>query len=423
MNLRKLIAASLLVVVAISVMSAHAKEGKLPIQFINRVRVEYDDNINQTDKDAKSSFKIIEEPEISANLNFEQTFLSLRYRPALVWWEKRDSSDDKTDIHHDVDAIFNHRFTPRLTLSIQDTFRYAERPELIEDGTVLREKDTFKYNSLNGTLSVLVRPDLRMDLGGRWIILRYDEDDVAKQSDYDQYVGGLSVRHQIVQNSALSADFRYEDTKYKDADSRDSKSTFLGLGLEQIFSPNLLGSLRAGWQHKDYDKSFQSKEDAPYGEASLTFVPSPATRISAGASYAMTETDVYPYTGQNRASVFASFAYDITARIAWYLSGSYGHGDYDGQDLPDDATVGDLPVKQQQQLIDQGAKTTDTLTKEYADSVKDGKEKIGMVSSRLTYKLNRNNWLEAGWQYTNVDSDMRENYERNRVHLGWKISL
>ena len=319
----------------------------------------------------------------------------------------------------------NHRFTPRLTLSVQDTFRYADRPEQIDDGVVLRQEDTFAYNSLNGTLSVLIRPNLRMDLGGRWIILRYDNDEVAKQADYDKYVGGLSVRHQLVQDTALSADLRYEDTKYKDAvsKSRDSKSAFLGLGLEQIFSQNLLGSLRAGWQHKDFKDSYKSKEDAPYGEISMTFVPSPATRLSGGASYAMTDTDVFPYSGQNRASLFASLAYDITARIAWYLSGSYGHGEYDGQDLPQNAAVGDLPAKQQEQLIAEGAAPTDPLSKEYVDSIEDGTEKIGMVSSRITYKLNRNNWLEAGWQYTTVDSDMRENFDRNRVHLGWKISL
>jgi hypothetical protein len=39
--------------------------------------------------------------------------------------------------------------------------------------------------------------------------------------------------------------------------------------------------------------------------------------------------------------------------------------------------------------------------------------------------LNRINWLEAGWQYVMLDSDMpnRESYQRNRIDIGWKIQL
>jgi hypothetical protein len=421
MNLKKWITASLSLVVLFTAAAAFAREGALPFQVLNRLRMEYDDNVRQTHKDKKDSMKIIEELELSGSLNFEQTFLSLRYRPSFVYWFDRD--EDDTDFHHSVDFIFNHRFTPRLTLSLQDTFRRAELPELIQDGTTVRQKDTYNYNSARGTLSVVVRPDTRLDVGGRWIVLDYVEDEVSKQSDYNKYVGGLSLRHQVVQDTALSADLRYEDMKYKDADSRDSKSTFVGAGLEQIFSPNLLGSLSAGWQHKDYKKSFESKQDAPYADVSLTFLPSPATRISAGGSYSLTETDVFPYSGQERAAMYASLAYDFTARISFYLSGSYSHGKYDGQDLPDNATVGDLPGKQQAELIEKGASPSDGLNEDYVDSIDDGKENVVLVSSRLTYKLGRRNWLEAGWQYSNVDSDMREDFDRNRVHFGWKLNL
>ena len=45
--------------------------------------------------------------------------------------------------------------------------------------------------------------------------------------------------------------------------------------------------------------------------------------------------------------------------------------------------------------------------------------------SRLAYRLNRINWIEAGWQYVMLDSDIpnRESYQRNRIDLGWKIQL
>jgi len=49
----------------------------------------------------------------------------------------------------------------------------------------------------------------------------------------------------------------------------------------------------------------------------------------------------------------------------------------------------------------------------------------------LTYQINRINWVEAGWQYTDFSSNIknaagdkyRVSYDRNRISVGWKIPL
>jgi len=48
-----------------------------------------------------------------------------------------------------------------------------------------------------------------------------------------------------------------------------------------------------------------------------------------------------------------------------------------------------------------------------------------MRFARATYRVNRINWIEAGYQYVMFDSDVsgRESYERNRIDVGWKIQL
>ena len=56
----------------------------------------------------------------------------------------------------------------------------------------------------------------------------------------------------------------------------------------------------------------------------MTYLPSPATRLSAGLGYGLYETDVFPFTNQERFQFFGSLAHDYTARISWYLTGSYG---------------------------------------------------------------------------------------------------
>ncbi|HDL77267.1 MAG TPA: hypothetical protein ENG36_00670, partial [Lentisphaerae bacterium] len=106
-------------------------------------------------------------------------------------------------------------------------------------------------------------------------------------------------------------------------------------------------------------------------------------------------------------------------------SGIYTKGDYDGDDLPQGATLRDLPAKVIEEIAPgvSGAALDAPLTDEFIDAVSDKSEDIYQVSARVTYKVNRENWLEAGWQYSKLDSDLREDFERNRIHVGWKLRL
>ena len=400
-----------------------AAEGQLPFDVVNRLRLEWDDNIRQVEHNPDSSFKVIEELQFSVDLNLEQTFVSLRYRPSFVWWDNRP--EDKRDFHHAFDLVLNHKFSPRFSLSMKDTFRIAELPELIEDGAVVRENNDYKYNSIDGTFSTVVRPNTRLDLSGRYVLLRYDDDDVADREDYDQYIVGLSLQHAIVPETMVAGDVRYQTIDYDSALNRDSDSTQVGGMLQQEFSPNLLGNLRAGYEYKDLDQSNQSSDESPYGEASLTYLPTPLTRITGGAGYSLYETDVYPFSSQTRTRIFGNIAHDLTAKISLYLSGVYTHGKYDGDDLPEGAKLGDLPAKVVQDLVPNAtqAQLDTPLSQSFIDSLSDKSEDIYQVSARITYKVNRANWLEASWQYSKLDSDLREDFERNRVSVGWKSQL
>jgi len=131
-----------------------ALEGVKPYQINNRLRLEWDDNVYQSESEKVDSVKIIEEVELLLNVRLEQSFLSLRYRPSFVWWDNREPDD--TDLQHELDVIANHAFSPRLALSLVDTFRRGELPELVDRDVLVREEDDFIYNTANGTLSYLL---------------------------------------------------------------------------------------------------------------------------------------------------------------------------------------------------------------------------------------------------------------------------
>ena len=393
-QIQHFIVAGLAFAMAVSAMAASS-----PVRVSNRLRLGYDDNVYQSDgsegrPEKKDSFRIIEEIEVLVNLNMERTYLGIRYRPSLIWYSDRD--DEDVDFLHDLDFNFIHNFTPTLTLSVSDTLRYSQMPELQDENFVVRQNDDNFMNNLVGTLSYKLRPETRIDLSGRHVLLRYD-DKVNEDNNYYSVVGGLTVRQQLASLTSLMADFRYKTLTYDEAkpdSNRDASSVFAGLGLEQTFNPKLLGSLRAGVENRTYDDDAFDDNTQPYAELSMTYLPSPATRITGAASYSIYESDVALYMSQDRAYLSLSVAHDFTAKLSFYVSGAYSLNQYEA----DYALVPGL---------------------------QDGEEKSYLLSARLAYRVNRINWLEAGWQFVKLDSDIlnRVSYDRNRFDVGWKIQL
>lgn len=360
-------------------------------QLKNRLRLEYDDNIFER-ADKQGSGKIIEEVEFIYNLDLEQTYVGIRYRPTATYWMDRES--DSWDLHHAADVDFNHNFSPRVSLALKESFIYADLPELMDRGTVIQQKDTYIYNRVNGDLTFQVSPKTRAELGGRYTLLRYEDDAVSELEDYDIYAGGLSLRHQVTPDTTVSLEGRVEEITYTGPD-RDSSSIYGGGGIQQNFGPDLIGDLRAGIQHKEFSADEIESQDQPYVDGSLTVLtPSHRSRLTAGAGYSMFESDVFPYANQERALFYLSGSHDLTAKISLFLSGSYQNSSYNGDESID-------PTR----------------------TTEDGDEQVMQVSARASYKVNRNNWLEAGYQYLDLNSDIREEYDRNRVSVGWRTTL
>ena len=378
-------------------------QADLPIHLFNRLRLSYDDNVYQVGNnsssglDKKDSFRIVEEIEILLNLNMERTYLGLRYRPSLIWYENRDNDD--TDILHDVDFNFTHAFSPTLSLSVQEVLRASQLPELQDENFIVRENDDNYLNSLIATLSYTLLPETRIDLSGRYIVLAYDSDSPGKEENNNYYslVGGLTLRQRLASRSSAMVDLRYQTVVYNKAEDgrqRDADTVYAGAGWEQTFSAYFVGSLRLGVESRMYDLDMYDDNTGPYAEASLTFLPTPSTRFTLSGAYSIYESDVDLYMSQDRTHVSISAAHDFTAKLSAYASAAYTLNSYDA----------DYAM---------------------AEGLEDGDEKAYLFSARVSYRLNRINWLEAGWQFIKLDSELpnRESYERNRFDIGWKIQL
>jgi len=377
-----------------ALMAAEAGSGGNWLTVGNRLRLEYDDNVYEDQTDKQDSFKVIEEVELGATFNFEPTFITLRYRPSFTYWADREPDD--TDLHHDFDLVINHTVSPRLSMGLKNMFRDAEVSEEISRGTTIREEGDYIYNVTDANVDYRLLPRTYVLIGGRYTTLQYDDDAVAATEDYDIWSAGVTLRQNVTELTRLMADYRFESTDYLDGDDRGAESDYVGLGIESMLGSSFVGVLRGGMQNKDFNSESIEDADEPYFDATLTYILSPRTRFSAGGGFSMFEADVYPYASQDRTVFFASVAHDLTAKISAYLSASYQLSEYDPEQKIEDIEVPDAFS---------------------------GDEEILQGSARVAYQLNARNSIELNYQYVDLTSDLREDYDRNRVSIGWRLDI
>lgn len=412
MKLVRLIAVSMLVVGFCSV--SLAKQG-FPITIDNRLRLEYDDNIRQETTDTDDSMKIVEQLQLIGDINAENTFASVRYQPSYIYWEDRPENDDNLD--HAMDLLINQRFSPRLSLAVSDTLRYSELSELrAEDDSelIIRPDNTYFYNKVDGAITYRLTSNLKLRAKGAYDFVDYDENDVATRDDYDKYTAGADLESAISKKTSVGGQVRYSDISYDNDPppivqggqtvdtgfgDRGSEQIQVGGILQHIFSPNLIGNLRAGYSLRDYNAAATDDAEAPYVDASATMLPSPKTRMTIGGTHSLYDADIYPYVGQTRSSVYGSIGQDVTSKIDFFVSATYIMGEYEADEV------------------------VDTVVRERTGDNLGGDDDSTQVSSRLRYNFYRDNYLELGYQYTEVSSDVRRDYDRNRYWIGWQTRI
>ncbi|MCX7818180.1 MAG: outer membrane beta-barrel protein [Kiritimatiellae bacterium] len=396
---------------------AMAAEGERPFHVESYLRLGYDDNVTYAEQNKIDTFFIREELALSFDKTYETGFLGLRYRPALDWYEDL-GRDSETEWTHAVDVNWLQMLGRRLSLAVAETFIQYDRSEVVDSDGVLRQPNYgYIYNTAAGTLTALLTPTLRLSGSLRHQLFRYDDQLIADREDYDIWAYGASLGTQLGKATTVYVDGTIEDIAYEGSGktqtvvmpgynrqivdqipNRDAVTYNVGLGVERVFSPNLLGRVRGGYTYKDMEAANQSDDDSPYGEAQVTIIPVPTTRLTLSAAYSLYQSGLQTFANQTRTTFSASLAHDLTSRITLSLLGAYYQSDYDAED-----SVNLVPVAE----------------------VQDGTETSSSLGVRVSYRLDRNNWIDLGYSYSNFDSDFRlaEGVDRNRYDVAWKIRL
>lgn len=366
-------------------------EGERPFKVVNTIRVGYDDNPTHEANGSGSTFVTdIVDFSFRAALS-DRTDLTVKSQATLL----NDSLGD--EFYPNLYAMLNHSVSPRLLLCLSEFYRSGDQSGVVGAGPL---KKDVRYNYFNNRAGisadyVLTRKD-RLQASLDYDILRH-EDDVKNglNNDTTTVEAGTTWKRDIVlQRTYSTLNVRERHVKY-DHQKSSFDATDLSAGLSHNFNQEWQGNIEGGVTHTRPDYAAPAKNDStfdPLVRAGLVYSPSPRTRFSTDFSHQKQASRDSSYGGQTATALGFGVQHDITAK------------------LMAKATVRFTKIDSAS-----GDNQTAANTSNNEDSIN--------FDLRFTYKLNRMNFLELGLQHNERSRDAGEDWEQNRMDIGWRLEL
>lgn len=315
------------------------------------------------------------------------------YAPTYRYQTDPSVYQNKNQLLHALGLDLRHGVSDTLKLRLLEAFNYTDDPSVQQFGETLRSDASFILNTLEAGVTYVFSRRSNIDLYGRNMIKRYSEQDVAKDSDEDSVGGGATLWGQVNKEVALLAEAQMTDYSYESSLGleRGFSSTAGGVGLEGRFSPNFGMGVRAGLQVVEYDDSSLESDTVPYGSVDAMVSPMPATRFTAGVSYMIRKSDVYPFASQKSTDVTAGLEWDaVPSRLMVALSGTYRQGEYTAESIPASSS---------------------------AVGSSSGNRDAVLGTLQATFKVDNATSVRLAQSYEDVSSDVNDSFTKNTTTL------
>jgi len=124
------------------------------LDYLLGLAEEYTDNFRHSDADKKSNFRTIISPGLRLGINGALTKGLISYVPS----ETYDTSDDKTSLFHSVLGSVTWQATPRLSLTLSETFVRSDEASQADRLSLRLDRKPFTTNTFMPTLAYSFAP-------------------------------------------------------------------------------------------------------------------------------------------------------------------------------------------------------------------------------------------------------------------------
>lgn len=365
------------------------------IQFQNSVRVGYDDNLYQArDVNAQESAFITDILNIKGTLTFsDRSDMVLYWQPEFRY---RFDADNKFVSYQDLYAKLSHAMSQRTFLEISDRFRYQDQNGQT-DSLLSTFDENYIENDLMGSVGYTLNSLSQVKVGAGYAFRTWDDSNYGDTlgNDYDQLKANGSYLRNLKADTTIGlVGVNYMDHEYAGTRGGFDSTTIYG-GVDHTFNPNMFGSAQLGYSFSNIEDSFGNSQDAsnPFVQAGMDYKPTERTAVNGTLSYSLSQSQNSYYNASDTFDLGLGVQHDLTGKISLSGTLSYIMAYYDSA---------------------------------YARVVlPDAEEDFIRVSLRGSYQINRNNFVDLGYEYSDRDSDsiLLQAYTRNRIDFGWRVNF
>ncbi|MCK5849626.1 MAG: outer membrane beta-barrel protein [Kiritimatiellae bacterium] len=387
---------------------AQSREGD-PVRFSLITSAAFTDNRDSA-VDGDSNTDLYLKPRLDGVANWGRGSLVFYYEPSCRYRSDPSDVQNDTELQHDVGLNLEHSPVRRLTFNVQNRFALTDDPAIQKDGATLRRDTSFIINWAGIGSKIDLGKHTRLDMQFEHILKRYDETDVASESDEDSLNTTFTAWQQVTKTLGLFVDvgasvFEYEHTYNID---RNFDSLSGGVGAYKVFGKMLEGNFRLGQKAFSYDDASLVDDEEPYISLDLMIQPVSTFRIKLDASYMLKNSDTFPHASQKYTSFNTRLEVDVTKMLMFGVSAEYRLGEYDIDTVPQEAI---------NRILSNPAGYPSWVQRFVYGGETSGEEKTLMGTIDLAYQIGKNTSIRLAGNYENVKSDVSTTFDRNAVSL------
>ncbi len=260
----------------------------------------------------------------------------------------------------------------------------------------MRGDRSYWWNRTDGGLRHDLNEYTYLDLSGGYEFKKYDDAEVAAESDEDSVDGQFMFWRRITPQTAAHGEvgasmYAYESRAGLD---RDFDSYLLAAGLDRVFSPEFRGGLTGGAQFSQYSDESLDDSTYPYGRINATLSPTAVYSIDASLGIGTRDSDVFPFASQEYTEFRLLLNIDPSPTYGLGLDGTIRDSRYDQDSLPANAAP-----------------------------TEDGNEITAFISGFGIWHINEQALMTLRQTYEDVDSDVEESYTKNTSSLEFNIDF
>ena len=366
---------------------ALAQEAGLSAEVTTRLT--YDDNILRAAKEAEQSdTSLVVAPELTlAGILGKQRFSAVYKGEYAKYADNGDVDYADHDIRLRADLDHSNRFTSRFDVQYQD--KHEEFGDISNIFTNLTEFNHFTQTDITGRLIYG-----RQDSFGQLVFglgrseKDYDNNGQEYRS-YDRDLASLAFYYRIAPRTRVLAEVVYQDYSYNpDVGFLDLDNEYVRYqaGIEWALTNQLEGTVKVGYQDRNYKLDTINDIDGLAYEASIDYTPNTFTTINLAAKRESLDSSLQGAGGFLRTSYSIGAKHGLTELLK--LDGQVYYA-------KDDGVFGG--TRQDKRLL----------------------TKVGLIYSAL-------HWVDVGINYSYEDRDSTieaADYKSNSINLTLKVAF